>query len=353
MSKSPNKILIVRTSAIGDIAMASSLLPPLAQGFPGASIAWLIDPALQGILANNDHIDQLLFWPKQEWLQLYRKGRWWQLLKQVLAFRSSLQEAKFDLVLDAQGLLRSRILSWLSGAPCRLGFDSKEPGRFLMTRIIDRAGDSDRMASEYQHMVEEIGVKTNSFHQCLKVSYDDEKEAGKALAERLVEGPFVAAAPFTTRPQKHWFNERWAALSRQLRSEFGWPMVLLGGPADRTRATEIAGAAPDSIVSLAGEMSLSAAMAVVKRAALVIGVDTGMTHIGPAFARPTIALFGSTCPYLHTSRSNTRVIYRKLDCSPCKRNPTCDGAYHCMRAIQVEEVVEIARALLAGEGQPV
>ncbi len=352
MAQAPKNILIVRPSAIGDIAMASAILPPLAQGFPGARITWLLEPSMRDILAENDCIDQLLIWPKAEWRKLSKEGHWVELIRQVYAFRRTLRGEKFDLVLDAQGLFRSRFLSWLTGAPTRIGFESKEPGRFLMTRVISRGGDSDRMGSEYLHMMQETGLETGSFHQCLNIGNEDEIQAAKALETLLVKGPFIAAAPFTTRPQKHWFKERWSDLGKQLKSEFGWPVILLGGPADQPAANEICTAAPDAIFSLAGELSLSASMAVLKRAALVIGVDTGLTHMGPAFARPTIALFGATCPYLRTSRSNTCVIYHKLACSPCRRKPTCDGAYYCMQDITVDEVVGAAHNVLQGVESP-
>jgi len=193
-------------------------------------------------------------------------------------------------------------------------------------------------------------LQAGEFHQCLNVGIEDEKIAAEALSSLSFTGPFIAAAPFTTRPQKHWIRERWSELGRQLHDEFGWPMVLLGGPADQQSADEICARAPGATSSLAGRLPLAVSMAVLKRAALVIGVDTGLTHMGPAFARPTIALFGATCPYLHTTCDNTRVLYHKRDCSPCRRQPSCDGAYSCMRDISVDEVVTTAHDLLDGGG---
>ena len=83
-----------------------------------------------------------------------------------------------------------------------------------------------------------------------------------------------------------------------------------------------------------------------EQAALVIGVDTGLTHLGTAFARPTIALFGATCPYLTTSNSRTIVVYNQLTCSPCKRKPTCAGRYDCMKAIGSDDVYGTVRRLM-------
>ena len=82
-------------------------------------------------------------------------------------------------------------------------------------------------------------------------------------------------------------------------------------------------------------------------AGLLVGVDTGLTHMGIAFATPTVAIFGSTCPYTNTGRTNARVIWLGLHCSPCKRRPTCGGAYTCLRDITPERVLDEAAKVLA------
>ena len=97
--------------------------------------------------------------------------------------------------------------------------------------------------------------------------------------------------------------------------------------------------------------SLRQAAALIERAKLLIGVDTGLTHMGIAFDRPTLCLFGSTCPYLDTTHDNAQVIYHRLSCSPCKRRPTCDGRFDCMQAISVDEVLQQA-ARLQAMGEP-
>jgi heptosyltransferase-1 len=93
------------------------------------------------------------------------------------------------------------------------------------------------------------------------------------------------------------------------------------------------------IVNLVGQTNLAEAAAVIRHAGAVIGVDTGLTHMGIAFARPTVAIFGSTCPYSVTGRDNARVIWLGLSCSPCRRKPTCGGAFTCLRDITAEHVL--------------
>ena len=78
----------------------------------------------------------------------------------------------------------------------------------------------------------------------------------------------------------------------------------------------------------------------------MVGVDTGLTHMGIAFDRPTIGIFGSNIPYTETFTDRTRLLIHWLDCVPCKGHPTCGGDFTCLRLITVEEVLSAARSLL-------
>jgi heptosyltransferase-1 len=146
--------------------------------------------------------------------------------------------------------------------------------------------------------------------------------------------------PFTTRPQKHWFEDRWIGLAHRLRDS-GFTPVLLGGPADREAAARIAKGMP-GIANLVGALKLDESVAAIADASVLIGVDTGLTHIGSALGVPTVALFGSTCPYVDPVAPRGVVLYEKLACSPCRRNPTCNGRFDCMRALEVERVMSEA-----------
>ncbi|RTL30285.1 MAG: lipopolysaccharide heptosyltransferase, partial [Rhodocyclaceae bacterium] len=91
--------------------------------------------------------------------------------------------------------------------------------------------------------------------------------------------------------------------------------------------------------------------AAIANAALLVGVDTGLTHMGTALARPTVAIFGSTRPYLNTGRPTGSVIWLGLECSPCRRRPTCGGKFTCLRDITPAMVLEQAQAMLAAQTQ--
>ncbi|HEY9546087.1 MAG TPA: glycosyltransferase family 9 protein, partial [Solimonas sp.] len=95
-----------------------------------------------------------------------------------------------------------------------------------------------------------------------------------------------------------------------------------------------------------GETRLAELPAWLAAAKLVIGVDTGLTHIGIAVGTPTVALFGSTCPYRQGADSPLIVMYDALPCAPCRRHPTCDGRFDCMRGLTPQRVAIAATQLL-------
>jgi heptosyltransferase-1 len=342
------RVLVVRTSAIGDVVFATPLAAALRRTYPTAHIAWLVEQGIEGLLAGDPAIDQVIVWPKAEWARLWQTRRLSALLRAVRDFRARLRVERFDTALDLQGLLKSAVLAFLSGAPRRVGLGSKEGSRLLMTQSLPRGGPVERISSEYLHFARLLGLDTGEFIPTLTVAASAQAQAQALLdAEGLAPGRYAVFAPFTTRPQKHWFEDAWRELSDLVQRSLAITPVLLGGPADRPSAARIAGAG--SMADLTGRTSLAQAAAVIRQSALVVGVDTGLTHIGVALNRPTIALFGSTRPYLDACRPNARVIWLGLECSPCRRHPTCNGAFTCLRNISPAQVLDEAqRALAAG-----
>lgn len=332
------KILILRTSAIGDVVMSSHLAEGLRRTYPDAHICWLAEPQVAPLLEHHPALDSVLVWPKMRWKELLRTKRFATLFRDVTAFVTRLRSERFTLAIDAQGLMRTRTLAWLSGARQRVGFESREPGQFLMTRVISKGDNTHQMGSEYFYLLEQLGVDTAGLRQSMHFGPDSYTAATAHLADAGINGPYVVFAPFTTRPQKHWFEQQWIQLAREVSNALSLPVVWLGGPGDREAAEALA--REGGGVSLAGKTNLSTSAAIIAHASLMVGVDTGLTHMGTATLVPTIALFGSTCPYTATRSPHTVVLYHPLPCSPCRRKPTCNGTHDCMRAITVEEVMQ-------------
>ncbi len=352
----PRRVLLVRLSAIGDIVFASPLIASVRRAYPQAHIAWLVQPECAPLLAHHPALDQVIEWPLPHWRRLWRQRRLLGLAMEVAAAVKALRAGRFDLAIDLQGLLKSALPVHWSGAPARIGLDAREGGQWLMTRCVGRGPDSDWISSEYRHLAFSLGWPTDDFRLQVHPGSEAEWAAEALIAEHGLDAGYAIICPFTTRPQKHWIDERWTTLAARIRARFGLPTLMLGGPADREAAWGIvAGGGAEAradlssrgpLVNLVGATSLLSAAALVARARLLVGVDTGLSHMGIALERPTVLLFGSTCPYTETGSAAARVLYHSRHCSPCRRRPTCDGAFACMREIQIDEVMATLVELL-------
>jgi heptosyltransferase I len=352
MIDSTHNILIVRLSAIGDIVFASPLIHALRQRYPEARICWLAQPECKSLLERHPELDTVIEWPRGEWQALWRARRWLALWRAVRGFRHLLHEYRFDLALDVQGLMKSGFLTWLSGAGRRIGLGSREGSHWLMTQVLEKGGELHRIGSEYQQFARDLGLSAEPFEMQVGLDDIDRARAADLIKQYSLDAGYVVICPFTTRPQKHWLDASWRELIDAVGRKWDLPVVMLGGPGDRDAAGSIGCSEPARLVNLVGETTLREAAAVIARASLVVGVDTGLTHMGIAMNVPTLSLFGSTRPYLDTTHANARVIYHERDCSPCRRNPTCQGAFYCMHDIGIDEVMATAATLPGFEVHP-
>ena len=341
----PGRLLIIRLSAIGDIIMASGLIPALRELWPEAHIAWLAEEGQTELLRHNPRLDRVIGLPRARWKALRKSGQYRAMGREMATMVRQLRDERYDLVLDLQGLLKSGIWARATGAARRIGLGSREGSQWLMTEVIPSPTlqDDPRIGKEYRDLAVRLGARPESFVMDIAVS-EAARASAAALRERSGIGQdYIVFAPFTTRPQKHWFDERWAELAQRLPS--GFTPVMLGGPGDTARAAAIESLSGGRIINLVGQTTLSECAALIDSARALVGVDTGLTHLGLAMNTPTLALFGSTSPYLDTARADSRVLYEPRACSPCHRRPTCEGRFDCMRAHTADSVLAALAAL--------
>ena len=345
----PRRILIVRMSALGDIVMASGLITALQTRYPEAELSWVCEAGCVPLLKHNPRLKQVIVWPRAEWTRLFKARQYLGLWREVRAFRARLRAERFDLVLDGQGLLKSGLIAWFTGAPRRVSIIAREGSHRLVHEVVTPPPGADPvMGSEYRFLARYLGAPEGAFVHDLAVGAAPQTRVRQRLPAALMaagqtERPVVVLAPFTTRPQKHWVEANWTALGLALHAQ-GLQPVVLGGPTDEAAAARIVAGHPE-LLSLAGQLKLDESVALIADAALLIGVDTGLTHMGTALRVPTLALFGSTRPYLQGPTSRTHVMYDALPCSPCRRNPTCGGAFTCMTQLTVARVRDEAMRL--------
>ncbi len=368
LPNAPRAILLVRLTARGDVLLASPVVEALRRRYPKAHIAWAVESHARSMIEHHEGVDEIIVWDRASWKAMIRAKRWRALWRAFRELRARLRAPGFDVALDLQGLLRSGWVSWLSGAPVRIGLGSKEGSWMLMTGTVPRHGAAPGSTTlQYPYFAAAIGLPSDALSLHLALNDEEEGFVPRFVAEHGLTRGYAALAPFTTRPQKHWFEDRWAALAARIRDELGLPVVLLGGPDDREAAARIAtateaqarsvapaevragdpnarDASPPRLIDLTGRTRLGEAAAVVKHAGLFLGVDTCLTHVAVTFERPSVLLFGSNIPYREAPHARARIALQLQPCAPCGNRPTCGGAFWCMQALEVDEVFALARS---------
>ena len=195
---------------------------------------------------------------------------------------------------------------------------------------------SNHISSEYIALGKVLGGQHYRMH--LPATAQVMSQVNDLRRQYHLNAPFLVICPYTTRAQKHWPQQHWQQLLTMIAHRWSAPIVIIGGPGDSEAALALSLSA-STCLSLAGELTLAQSGAMLAHAQAVIGVDTGLTHLAIAHMRPVLALFGSTCPYTQTQNPKATVLYEGLPCAPCKRKPTCEGAFTCMSALSPQRVM--------------
>lgn len=348
------RILIIRLGAIGDVLMTSSVAAALHEHFPNCRVTWLVEPLAAPIVRANPYVDDVIvFDTKKEWVRLLKSGRWGLLWRTVRAFAVMLHERRFDVAIDFQELFKSGFLTWISGAPRRIGaVPSREFNHLFMNEQVERPANSTFLAQANLALLSALGVPVSYRRLVLEPALEDRLAARDFLASRgLVGTGYAACCLSSSRPQKDWVWSRWGELADALREQEGLRTVFIGGPERRVDALSLAEGCASEPISAAGELSLLQSAALVQEAELVVGLDTGLTYAGLACDVPTVAIYGSTESTWLAEEPCATVCFHPMPCSPCARKPVCQH-YDCMAAVTVDEVLDAAkrvrRRVLAG-----
>ncbi len=330
---------------MGDILLASPVADAIRARHPNAHISWLVQSEFESLLEGHPNIDELILWDKARWVDLLKKRRFIQLARAVLDFRRTLRSKGIDLTLDLQGLMKTGFLSWLSGAKTRVGLGSREGNTLFMTRTISRnLADQSQVGAEYRYFANQLGYPEQSWDMYIPLTNKARTDMHRLLDDKIQQDAYAIICPFSLRPQNRWFDEYWEQVILRIRGRYQLRTIILGGEQDREAAEEIA--RTSGAINLSGATSFQESSALIQNCSLLIGVDTGLTHIGHALKVPSISLFGSTNPYTHTGHDSSTVIYLDRFCSPCARQPTCKGQFQCMREITPDTVLSEIKTLM-------
>lgn len=280
------RVLLIKTSSLGDVIHTLPALTDAQRAMPGIQFDWVVEEGFAEIPAWHPAVVQVIPVAIRRWrrhlLQTLRSGEW-------RRFKARLRETRYDLVIDAQGLLKSAWLTRYVSAPVA-GLDRQSAREPLASRFYDR-----RYAiARDQHALERV---RQLFAQALGYSVPETMaDYGLDRNQLATSGdqPYLLFLHGTTWPSKHWPEGNWRELAERM-SEFGWSIRLPWGNADeKARAERIAENL--SSVSVLPKLSLGGIAKVVAGARACVAVDTGLGHLAAALDVPSISLYGPTLP---------------------------------------------------------
>lgn len=287
------RILLVKTSSLGDVIHNLPVATDLRRLFPEARIDWLVEENFADIPQLHPAVDRVIPVAVRRWRKALLSPSTW---GEYGRFKARLQETGYDLVLDTQGLVKS---AWLASKAVllpggkRAGMDrasAREPfaARFYTSRYT---------ISREQHAVERNRqLAAAALDYAVPAPLDYGIEALPLRADWLSPQPYAVLLSATSRADKLWPEERWIELGRTL-SDQGLQLVLpAGNPEERARAQRLAAAIPGGVA--APPLTIAMLAQLFAGADRVIGLDTGLTHLAAALNRPTVALFTGSDPSL-------------------------------------------------------
>lgn len=274
-------------------------------------------------------------------------------LAERLRLARSLRRQRYDRCYVLPNSMKSALVPWLAGIPMRVGHRG-ESRYWLINRTHEVQGQN------RQPMVEHYARLAFDPAQPIPASVPNPVLGRQPAREQVVlarfgidvTAPLIVMCPGAEYgPAKRWPTRHFASLAALIGAE--WPeatVVLVGGPKERTLATEIAALSGQPLRNLCGETSLTEAMAIISRASGVVSNDSGLMHVAAAFGRPQVAVFGSSDPRHTPPRSpRAKVEWLHLECSPCFERECPLKHTNCLNQISPMNVFESLRGAMRFE----
>ncbi|HYN80692.1 MAG TPA: glycosyltransferase family 9 protein [Gemmatimonadaceae bacterium] len=280
-----DSVCIVMMSAVGDAVHVLPVINAIKRHRPAARVTWVLQPGPASLVRGHAAVDDII---------TFERGRGWRAFADV---RRELRKRRFDLLLDLQVYFKAGLITALSGAPVRLGFDRARARDFnwLFTNRRIGVNPVQHVQDQYFEFLDELGIAPEPVEWRLG-PWDDEREWQGDWVTR-VGRPYAAIVVGTSKPDKDWIPERWAAVCDLLQGAYGLRAVLVGGESSREKA------AAERIRSAAGESplielgsGLRRLVSILDAAAIVLAPDTGPLHMSVALDRPVVSLIGYSDP---------------------------------------------------------
>jgi ADP-heptose:LPS heptosyltransferase len=354
MDLSGKRILIVKPSSLGDVVHTLPLVHAIKRTAPSSYIGWVVQKGFAGIIAHDPAVDEVLTItiPSTSDPQAPRGVLWKATVATVstlLDLRTKFRASPYDIVLDLHASFRSGLIARLNPGGIRVGFaEAKELNTWFQTDLIRLPDTVTHAVDKNLGFADYLGVSPILEDFRLVTSPEARARAdaflsshGVGLGERIIYAN--AAARWET---KFWYPEGWAELAELFMERLQANVVFAGSPDDLSYIELIARRMKRPPLIAAGKLDLLASVALLERADVYVGVDSGPMHIAAFTGTPVVALFGPTDPAkVGPYGSGHRVVVREdLHCLACRRR-SCEDR-KCLKGITPERVYDETVRLL-------
>jgi len=279
------RVCIVMMSAVGDTVHVLPLLEALKRHAPTVHITWILQPGPATLVRDHPLVDEILVFDRARGLGAYTR------------LRGELAKRQFDLVIDLQVYFKAGVVTALTRAKVKLGFDrerARDMNWLFTTRRIP-PHEPQHVQDQYFEFLTALGVPRDPIRWNLG-PWPGERAAQRDFFAGF-ERPAASIVVATSKPQKDWMPERWAEVADALWSDFGLQPVLVGGRSERELHAErvILERARHKPVSALGS-GLRPLVGILDGSTLVLAPDTGPLHMSVALGRPVVSLLGYTNP---------------------------------------------------------
>jgi lipopolysaccharide heptosyltransferase II len=351
-------ILLVRLRLIGDVVLTTPLVAALRRRYPDAQLTYVVEAAAAPVVRGNRNLTHIVVAPKT---------RGFARVADDLALARRLRRGRFDIAIDLHGGPRAAWLTLASGAPVRIGY--RITGRsWMYTHVVPRPRDEaprPTVANQWD-LLAPLGVERPDFVR-YPLEMDEERSAAASVARRLEDAgigaqPIVVIHVSAGNPFRRWPPESFEALVVTLaQRDPSRRIILTSGPSDAQAAKAIADHARAALGPRAsavpdiGEFDLAELRALVGRAAVYIGGDSGPLHIAGTTTTPIVALFGPTLaersmPWRDPRWFAEAVDAGAIECRPCRQRVCVPGDFRCLTRITADQVAAAAERAFMGSG---
>ena len=306
-----DRLLVIRLGAVGDVLRTLPALHLIRRTYASVHVAWIVEDLSRDLLEGHPEIDQVIRFPRREFTADARRPH--RLAARLGTLGRELRRHRFTIAVDFQGSLKSGMLSLLSGAKARLGFapgHAREMSSLFANRWVRPRSRWMNRVERNLLMSEALGASGDEIIMDVHETEAEGREA-QMILRHVVPGvePLVVLSPGTSRRQayKRWPVDRFARLAVRLRDRLGAVSLVAWGPGEEGMASDIVRSSGGAAVP-SPAIGLRVLAALLRRASLFVGADTGPMHLAWGVGCPVVALFGPTDPRLNAPLGENHIV---------------------------------------------